>query len=84
MERLCARNVYLFKGNVLSWQQLFYKVQADDQKRGEQVSRRFPHTVRCDEQIIDGVEADAGAENAHSAGRRQPTAAKDKGGAQPS
>ena len=77
MERLCARNVYLFKENVLSWQQLFYKVQADDQKRGEQVSRRFPHTVRCDEQIIDGVEADAGAENAHSAGRCQPTAAKD-------
>ena len=57
------------KETSLSWQQLFYKVQADDQERGEQVPRRFPCALRRDEQIIDGVEADAGAENAHSAGR---------------
>ena len=65
------------KKTSLSWQQLFYEVQADDQKRGKQVSRRFPCALRRDEQIIDGVEANAGAENAHSAGRCQPTAAKD-------
>lgn len=76
MGRLHARVSVLFQMNIQVWQGPLYREQTGDQQRREQVARHVPRAVRRNEQVIDGVKAGAGSEDARRAGQRQPAASE--------
>ena len=63
-----------------SWyQQMFCKEQEQNQKRREHIPDAPPDAVRCNEQVVAGVQDDAGADQSDGTGEPQPAVVKDVG-----
>ncbi len=61
------------------YQQMSCKEQEQNQKRREHIPDAPPDAVRCNEQVVAGVQDDAGADQSDSTGEPQPAVVKDVG-----
>ena len=61
------------------YQQMSCKEQKQNQKRREHIPDASPDAVRCNEQVVAGVQDDAGADQSDGTGEPQPAVVKDVG-----